>query len=101
MASIANLHVCSSKVYAADLESGLHYLLRVELASHDHLEGEELAIFKDFVTLVAKVTGVAAGVERSLQNRPRSSPLLHLFLLSSPGLPPPLSCIQAEALCAG
>ncbi|XP_041793276.1 sulfhydryl oxidase 2 [Chelmon rostratus] len=44
-----------SKVYTADLESALHYLLRVELATHNTLEGEELKIFKDFVTLVAKV----------------------------------------------
>lgn len=43
-------------MYTADLESALHYLLRVELAAHDYLEGEELNIFKDFVTVVAKVT---------------------------------------------
>uniref|UniRef100_A0A672GVQ4 Sulfhydryl oxidase n=1 Tax=Salarias fasciatus TaxID=181472 RepID=A0A672GVQ4_SALFA len=44
-----------SLVYLADLESGLHYLLRVELASHSTLEGAELQVFKDFVTLVAKL----------------------------------------------
>uniref|UniRef100_A0A8C7QF53 Sulfhydryl oxidase n=1 Tax=Oncorhynchus mykiss TaxID=8022 RepID=A0A8C7QF53_ONCMY len=44
-----------SKVYMADLESGLHYLLRVELATHQTLEGEELKTFKDFVTVVAKL----------------------------------------------
>nr|XP_020450837.1 sulfhydryl oxidase 2 [Monopterus albus] len=44
-----------SKVYMADLESALHYLLRVELATHNTLEGEELKVFKDFVTLVAKL----------------------------------------------
>uniref|UniRef100_A0A3Q3XQS5 Thioredoxin domain-containing protein n=1 Tax=Mola mola TaxID=94237 RepID=A0A3Q3XQS5_MOLML len=44
-----------AKVYTADLESGLHYLLRVEMATHSSLEGEELKIFKDFVTLVAKL----------------------------------------------
>lgn len=38
-----------------DLESGLHYLLRVELAAHKTLEGAELKTFKDFVTVVAKV----------------------------------------------
>ena len=46
-------------MYTADLESALHYLLRVELATHNSLEGEELKIFKDFVTLVAKVTAGA------------------------------------------
>lgn len=43
-------------MYTADLESALHYLLRVELAAHTTLQGEELKVFKDFVTLVAKVT---------------------------------------------
>lgn len=38
-----------------DLESGLHYLLRVELATHKTLEGDELKTFKDFVTVTAKV----------------------------------------------
>ncbi|XP_071402746.1 sulfhydryl oxidase 2, partial [Centroberyx affinis] len=45
----------SSTVYLADLESALHYLLRVELATHNTLEGEELKTFKDFVTVVAKL----------------------------------------------
>ncbi|XP_062874371.1 sulfhydryl oxidase 2 [Trichomycterus rosablanca] len=44
-----------SKVYMLDLESGLHYLLRVELATHKTLEGDELKTFKDFVTVVAKL----------------------------------------------
>lgn len=43
-------------MYTADLESALHYLLRVELATHDYLEGEQLHIFQDFVTVVAKVS---------------------------------------------
>ncbi|KFP03538.1 Sulfhydryl oxidase 2, partial [Calypte anna] len=43
-----------SKLYMADLESGLHYLLRVELATHKTLEGAELKTFKDFVTVSAK-----------------------------------------------
>uniref|UniRef100_A0A8C6WNI2 Sulfhydryl oxidase n=1 Tax=Neogobius melanostomus TaxID=47308 RepID=A0A8C6WNI2_9GOBI len=44
-----------SVVYAADLESALHYLFRVELASHSSLEGDELQTFKDLVTLLAKL----------------------------------------------
>nr|XP_057927507.1 sulfhydryl oxidase 2 [Doryrhamphus excisus] len=43
------------RVYTADLESALHYVLRVELARHSTLEGAELRLFKDFVTLVAKL----------------------------------------------
>lgn len=44
-----------SKLYTADLESGLHYLLRVELAAHKSLAGAELKTLKDFVTVLAKV----------------------------------------------
>ncbi|XP_415413.3 sulfhydryl oxidase 2 [Gallus gallus] len=44
-----------SKLYMADLESGLHYLFRVELATHKMLEGAELKTFKDFVTISAKL----------------------------------------------
>ncbi|XP_028939887.1 sulfhydryl oxidase 2 [Antrostomus carolinensis] len=44
-----------SKLYMADLESGLHYLLRIELATHRTLEGAELKTFKDFVTVSAKL----------------------------------------------
>ncbi|XP_072421946.1 sulfhydryl oxidase 2 isoform X2 [Chiloscyllium punctatum] len=44
-----------SKVYMADLESGLHYLLRVELASHKILEGPELSTLKDFITVLSKL----------------------------------------------
>uniref|UniRef100_H0WH21 Sulfhydryl oxidase n=2 Tax=Otolemur garnettii TaxID=30611 RepID=H0WH21_OTOGA len=44
-----------SKLYMADLESGLHYLLRVELAAHSSLAGAELKTLKDFVTVIAKL----------------------------------------------
>ncbi|XP_063791900.1 sulfhydryl oxidase 2 [Pseudophryne corroboree] len=44
-----------SRLYMADLESGLHYLLRVELATHPFLEGEKLKAFKDFVTILYKL----------------------------------------------
>uniref|UniRef100_A0A8C0LYI2 Quiescin sulfhydryl oxidase 2 n=1 Tax=Canis lupus familiaris TaxID=9615 RepID=A0A8C0LYI2_CANLF len=44
-----------SKLYTADLESGLHYLLRVELATHRSLAGAELQTLKDFVTVLAKL----------------------------------------------
>ncbi|KAJ7418499.1 Sulfhydryl oxidase 2 [Willisornis vidua] len=44
-----------SRLYMADLESGLHFLLRVELATHKTLEGAELKTFKDFVTISAKL----------------------------------------------
>ncbi|XP_061055600.1 sulfhydryl oxidase 2 [Eubalaena glacialis] len=44
-----------SKLYAADLESGLHHLLRVELAARRSLAGAELKTLKDFVTVLAKL----------------------------------------------
>ncbi|XP_019497476.1 PREDICTED: sulfhydryl oxidase 2 [Hipposideros armiger] len=44
-----------SRLYTADLESGLHYLLRVELAAHRSLAGAELRALKDFITIVAKL----------------------------------------------
>ncbi|XP_075415916.1 sulfhydryl oxidase 2 [Tenrec ecaudatus] len=44
-----------ARLYTADLESALHYLLRVELAAHRSLAGEELQTLKDFTTLLAKL----------------------------------------------
>ncbi|KAM9642638.1 sulfhydryl oxidase 2 [Trichechus inunguis] len=44
-----------ARLYTADLESALHYLLRVELAAHRSLAGAELKTLKDFITLVAKL----------------------------------------------
>uniref|UniRef100_A0A3B5LEF1 Sulfhydryl oxidase n=1 Tax=Xiphophorus couchianus TaxID=32473 RepID=A0A3B5LEF1_9TELE len=56
-----------SQVYTADLESSLHYLLRVELAAHGMLEGAELKVFKDFVTLVAKLYPVGGSVVKLME----------------------------------
>uniref|UniRef100_A0A087XWJ1 Sulfhydryl oxidase n=1 Tax=Poecilia formosa TaxID=48698 RepID=A0A087XWJ1_POEFO len=56
-----------SQVYTADLESALHYLLRVELAAHGTLEGAELKVFKDFVTLVAKLYPVGGSVVKLME----------------------------------
>ncbi|OBS74936.1 hypothetical protein A6R68_14501 [Neotoma lepida] len=44
-----------AKLYTADLESGLHYLLRVELAAHRSLAGAQLKTFRDFMTVIAKL----------------------------------------------
>uniref|UniRef100_H3A722 Sulfhydryl oxidase n=1 Tax=Latimeria chalumnae TaxID=7897 RepID=H3A722_LATCH len=44
----------SSKVYMADLESALHYALRVEVKPQRILAGEELAALKGFVSVLAK-----------------------------------------------
>ncbi|XP_028314414.1 sulfhydryl oxidase 2 isoform X3 [Gouania willdenowi] len=57
----------SSQVYIADLEAALHYLLRVELATHSTLEGEELKVFKDFITLVSKLYPGGGSVGRLME----------------------------------
>ncbi|XP_034872451.1 sulfhydryl oxidase 2 [Mirounga leonina] len=56
-----------SKLYTADLESGLHYLLRVELATHKSLAGAELRTLKDFVTVLAKLFPGRAPVKKLLE----------------------------------
>ncbi|CAL8248071.1 unnamed protein product [Merluccius merluccius] len=58
----------SSKVYMADLESALHYLLRVELATHNTLAGAELKTFKNVVTVVAKLYPGRASVKKVMEN---------------------------------
>ncbi|KAM6430997.1 sulfhydryl oxidase 2 [Liasis olivaceus] len=66
-----------SKLYMADLESGLHYLFRVELATHKTLEGAELRTLKDVVILLAKLFPGRQPVMKSLET-------LQVWLLSLP-----------------
>ncbi|XP_074858856.1 sulfhydryl oxidase 1 [Carettochelys insculpta] len=47
-------HADRSKLYMADLESALHYALRVEVARYSVLTGERLRALKDFTTVLAK-----------------------------------------------
>uniref|UniRef100_A0A8C5MZD2 Sulfhydryl oxidase n=1 Tax=Leptobrachium leishanense TaxID=445787 RepID=A0A8C5MZD2_9ANUR len=56
-----------SKMYMADLESGLHYLLRVEVATHETLEGDELRVFKDLITILYKLFPGRPHVARLLE----------------------------------
>lgn len=53
--ALDSLLLFRAKLYMADLESGLHYLLRVELATHRSLAGAQLKTLRDFVTVIAKV----------------------------------------------
>ncbi|XP_072504594.1 sulfhydryl oxidase 1 isoform X2 [Notamacropus eugenii] len=46
--------VDTSKVYMTDLESALHYILRVEVGKFKVLEGERLTALKNFVSVLAK-----------------------------------------------
>ncbi|XP_051003579.1 sulfhydryl oxidase 1 [Acomys russatus] len=43
-----------SKIYMADLESALHYILRVEVGKFSVLEGQRLVALKKFVAVLAK-----------------------------------------------
>ncbi|OBS64739.1 hypothetical protein A6R68_06720 [Neotoma lepida] len=43
-----------SKIYMADLESSLHYILHVEVGKFSVLEGHRLAALKKFMTVLAK-----------------------------------------------
>ncbi|KAJ8376495.1 hypothetical protein SKAU_G00070750 [Synaphobranchus kaupii] len=43
-----------SRVYMADLESALHYSLRVELAAHPIISGVDLISLKRFISVLAK-----------------------------------------------
>ncbi|XP_045702336.1 sulfhydryl oxidase 2 [Phyllostomus hastatus] len=56
-----------SKLYTADLESGLHCLLRVELAARSSLAGAELRALTDFITVVAKLFPGRPPVRRLLE----------------------------------
>lgn len=53
------LLVLSSKIYMADLESSLHYILRVEVGKFSVLEGHRLMALKKFVAVLAKVSRAA------------------------------------------
>lgn len=44
-----------SRVYMADLESTLHYSLRVELAAHTVIRGEALVSLKKYTSVLSKV----------------------------------------------
>ncbi|CAH6788732.1 Qsox2 [Phodopus roborovskii] len=56
-----------AKLYTADLESGLHYLLRVELAAHRSLAGAQLKTFRDFMTVIAKLFPGRPSVKKLLE----------------------------------
>ncbi|XP_074078270.1 sulfhydryl oxidase 1 [Macrotis lagotis] len=43
-----------SKIYMTDLESALHYILRIEVGKFKVLEGERLTALKNFVSVLAK-----------------------------------------------
>lgn len=42
----------------ADLESALHYILRIEVGKFSVLEGQRLVALKKFMAVLAQVSGV-------------------------------------------
>lgn len=54
--------VLSSKIYMADLESALHYILRVEVGKFSVLEGQRLVALKKFVAVLAQVSRAPASL---------------------------------------
>lgn len=49
----------------ADLESALHYSLRVELAAHDDIKGDALNALNKYVSVLAKVEHASSAHKHS------------------------------------
>uniref|UniRef100_A0A8B9H859 Quiescin Q6 sulfhydryl oxidase 1 n=1 Tax=Astyanax mexicanus TaxID=7994 RepID=A0A8B9H859_ASTMX len=65
-----------SRVYMSDLESALHYSLRVELSAHTTISGDDLTALKQYITVLTKyfpgrpaVKGALKAVENWLQEQ--------------------------------
>lgn len=65
-----------SRVYMSDLESALHYSLRVELSAHTTISGDALTALKQYITVLTKyfpgrpaVKGALKAVENWLQEQ--------------------------------
>lgn len=56
----------SSKIYMADLESALHYILRVEVGKFSVLEGQRLVALKKFMAVLAQVSRPLASLVRAI-----------------------------------
>ncbi|KAG9350846.1 hypothetical protein JZ751_024735 [Albula glossodonta] len=57
-----------SRVYMSDLESALHYSLRVELATHATISGQDLRAVKDYISILAKYFPGRPVVKKLLQS---------------------------------
>ncbi|XP_035270619.1 sulfhydryl oxidase 1 [Anguilla anguilla] len=57
-----------TRVYMSDLESALHYSLRVELAAHPVISGEDLTALKRYVSVLAKYFPGRPMVQNLLQS---------------------------------
>lgn len=54
-------YVCvhRTRVYMSDLESALHYSLRVELSGHISISGDDLTALKKYIHVLAKVSHIS------------------------------------------
>ncbi|XP_064189353.1 sulfhydryl oxidase 1 [Anguilla rostrata] len=57
-----------TRVYMSDLESALHYSLRVELAAHPVISGEDLTALKRYISVLAKYFPGRPMVQNLLQS---------------------------------
>lgn len=69
-----SLCVLSSKIYTADLESALHYILRIEVGKFSVLEGQRLVALKKFMAVLAQVSGALGPLIRQLHTGPMCIP---------------------------
>lgn len=51
--------VFRTRVYMSDLESALHYSLRVELSGHISISGDDLTALKKYIHVLAKVSHIS------------------------------------------
>lgn len=58
----------------ADLESALHYILRIEVGKFSVLEGQRLIALKKFMAVLAQVSGALGPLIRQLHTGPKCIP---------------------------
>lgn len=61
----------------ADLESTLHYSLRLELAAHPVIKGEALSALQRYISVLAKVIGQVYSPPETNPTHTEHSPHIH------------------------
>ncbi|XP_051950459.1 sulfhydryl oxidase 1-like [Xyrauchen texanus] len=56
-----------TRVYMSDLESVLHYSLRVELAAHTRISGDDLTAIRKYISVLAKYFPGRPSIKRALK----------------------------------
>lgn len=96
-----SLCVLSSKIYTADLESALHYILRIEVGKFSVLEGQRLVALKKFMAVLAQVSGALGPLIRQLHTGPRLVLCLPGGISPAPSLGPDLWTHQPSQSTVG